>query len=185
MKIEQARLIDELLALTQTAKQQALELKTYDLEALNYKPNDQTWSALECLEHLNRYGQFYLPELDNKITGAPMTHNAPFKSGWLGNYFVNMIKASNLKKLKTTPPMDTTGSDLNLTTIDQFVKQLDWLQTLLQKAVQVDLTRTKTAISLTKWIKLRLGDTLRFLVYHNERHILQAQRVVAQHPMTV
>jgi hypothetical protein len=48
------------------------------------------------------------------------------------------------------------------------------------KAQKVDLTKVKTAISLSKFIKLRLGDTLRFLVYHNERHILQAQGIDGQ-----
>lgn len=29
-------------------------------------------------------------------------------------------------------------------------------------------------------IKLRLGDTLRFVIYHNERHITQAQQVLSK-----
>ena len=88
-----------------------------------------------------------------------------------------MIKASNTKKIKATKQMDSTGSDLNISTINQFIKQLEWLDSLLIKAENADLTKVKTSISLTKLIKLRLGDTLRFLVYHNERHILQAKRI--------
>jgi hypothetical protein len=100
-----------------------------------------------------------------------------FKSGRIGNYFVNMISASNSKKIKATKNMDVTGSELNLSTLNQFIKQLEWLESLLEKAEKVDLNKVKTSISLTKLIKLRLGDTLRFLVYHNERHILQAKRI--------
>ena len=49
------------------------------------------------------------------------------------------------------------------------------LHALLEQAKQVDLVKVKTAISLTKLIRLRLGDTFRFLVTHIERHVLQAQ----------
>lgn len=41
----------------------------------------------------------------------------------------------------------------------------------------MDLTKTKASISLTRLIKLRLGDTLRFFTYHIERHVLQAERI--------
>ena len=37
-----------------------LKLKT-DKE-LNWKESSKSWSVLECLEHLNLYGQFYIPE---------------------------------------------------------------------------------------------------------------------------
>lgn len=177
MIIEQTLLIKELRDLTHLAKEQALEFKTYSLEQLNYKSNDTDWSVLECIEHLCLYGKFYLPEIENRILKVDPVYNHSFKSGFLGNYFVNMIKASNLKKIKATKQMDATGSDLTMSTINQFLKQLEWLDSLLAKSENVDLTRVKTSISLSKIIKLRLGDTLRFIVYHNERHILQATKI--------
>ena len=177
MKIEQSILINELRELTHLAKEHALEFKTYSLEQLNYKSNDTDWSVLECIEHLCLYGKFYLPEIENRILKVDYVNNPSFKSGFLGNYFVNMIKASNSNKIKATKQMDATGSELTLSTINQFLKQLEWLDSLLVKSEKVDLTKVKTSISLSKIIKLRLGDTLRFIVYHNERHILQATKI--------
>lgn len=178
MKIKRDALIRELRDLTAEAKANTLTFRALPIKQLNSKPTDTSWSVLECIEHLNRYGNFYLPELEARITGAQASQHPYFKEGVLGRYFVNMIRATNTKKYKTVKEMDTTGSDLSLATIDQFIKQLDWLDTLLERAENVHLTRVKTAISLTTWIKLRLGDTLRFLVYHNERHMLQAKKVL-------
>jgi hypothetical protein len=48
---------------------------------------------------------------------------------------------------------------------------------LLDKAKNVSLGKTKTGISISKLIKLKLGDTFRFVIYHNIRHIEQAKRV--------
>ena len=177
MSIKNAELIQHLRDNTQKALSSVLEFKTYPIEKLNYKSSATDWSILECIEHLNLYGKFYLPEIENRISLAKTYHNGHFKSSWLGDYFVNMIKASNTKKIKATKQMDSTGSDLSLSTIHQFVKQLELLDSLLVKAENINLSKVKTAISLTKFIKLRLGDTLRFLVYHNERHILQAKRI--------
>lgn len=177
MKIESAKLIEELRKLTQEAKVHIAEFKNYSMEDLNYKSSETAWSILECCEHLCLYGKFYLPEIERQLMGKQADPKKYFKSGRIGNYFVNMISASNSKKIKATKNMDVTGSELNLSTLNQFIKQLEWLESLLEKAEKVDLNKVKTSISLTKLIKLRLGDTLRFLVYHNERHILQAKRI--------
>ncbi|MFY0713422.1 DinB family protein [Seonamhaeicola sp. NFXS20] len=177
MKIEQPKLLVELQNKTAKAKSLLEEFKTYSIEDLNYKANASEWSILECIEHLCLYGKFYLPEIENRIITNSYSKQQYFKSGLIGNYFVNIIKASNTKKIKATKEMDTTGFKLNKSTINQFLKQLEWLDSLLVKAEKVNLMKVKTSISLTKLIKLRLGDTLRFLVYHNERHLLQAKRI--------
>lgn len=176
MRIKQSILLFELRKETAWAKLQLEDFKTYSIEDLNYKPSVSEWSILECIEHLCLYGKFYLPEIEKRLTNAKTEKQLMFKSSFIGDYFVNMIKASNTKKIKATKQMDSTGSDLNISTINQFIKQLEWFDSLLIKAENVNLAKVKTSISLTKLIKLRIGDTLRFLAYHNKRHILQAKR---------
>jgi hypothetical protein len=181
MKIEQSQLIQELRDLTHAAQAQVKVFQSYPLEQLNYKSSDSDWSVLECMEHLCLYGKFYLPEIERRMMKGAAVTKTHFKSGWIGNYFVNMIKATNTKKIKATKPMNPAGSELDFSTLTLFSTQLEWLDVLLVKAKKVNLTKVKTAISLSKFIQLRLGDTLRFLVYHNERHILQAQRIDGQY----
>lgn len=181
MKIEQSALIQELRSKTAEARSQMDTFRTYSLEDLNYKSNEQQWSILECIEHLCLYGKFYLPEIESRMTNEACGRQELFKSGFLGDYFVNMIKATNTKKIKSPQQMDAIGSELNISTINQFIKQLEWLDSLLIKAENLNLSKIKTSISLTKLVKLKLGDMLRFLVYHNERHILQAKRIQLPH----
>ncbi|MFK8103703.1 MAG: DinB family protein [Saprospiraceae bacterium] len=183
MKIKQSELIQYLRDHTLQAKSQVLSFNNLPAEQLNHKLNDTEWSILECLEHLNRYGNFYLPEIEKQCLKAQTSNQLYFRSSWLGDFFVNSIKASNTKKIKATKEMDTTGSTLNLSTIDQLVKQLECLDRLLEKSLEIDLNKVKTAISLTNLVKLKLGDTFRFLVYHNERHILQAKRKFTTLPL--
>lgn len=148
---------------------------------LNHKSGAESWSALECIAHLNRYGEFYLPELERVLKrgqGKPVNHH--FRSGWLGNYFAESMLPKNgqLKKMKTLAVMNPIGSNLSANELQIFIKQLNKMFEYLKWAETVDLTREKTAVSISKWIKLRLGDTLRFVVFHNERHLGQAQRAL-------
>ena len=83
-----------------------------------------------------------------------------------------------LKKMKSPKDKNPSASKLGPTTIQRFLKQQELLKKLLQQAETKDLTKSKTPISISKWIKLRLGDTLRFVVYHNQRHIAQANKIV-------
>ncbi len=172
-------LIEELKGITRSALEKAEFFKTLSPEQLNYRPEEGRWSVLECLEHLNRYGEFYLPEIEKRILAAPEDSGADtFSPGWVGNYFARMMRPEEgkVKKMNTFKSMNPLGSDLNVLVIDRFIKQQERMLQLLDQARKVDLTKTRTAISITKWIKLRLGDTFRVVVYHVERHMVQAEK---------
>ncbi|WP_461442386.1 hypothetical protein [Maribacter sp.] len=80
-----------------------------------------------------------------------------------------------MKTFKNKKPI---GSGLDKRTIERFVHQQEQLLNLLDKSKEIDLNKPKTAISISKWIKLKLGDTLRVVVYYNERHIVQANKIL-------
>lgn len=82
--------------------------------------------------------------------------------------------------MKTFKSMDPSGSHLNRVVLDTFIEQQVQLIQLLTEAMDSDLSRVKTAISISKWIKLRLGDTFRVVVYHNLRHVLQAKNLLPE-----
>lgn len=37
---------------------------------LNFRISAESWSIMECLEHFNRYGDFYIPEITHAISSA-------------------------------------------------------------------------------------------------------------------
>lgn len=180
MQIETRLLIEDLLSRTEKSTRVVKQLKELTYEQLNYKKNATEWSVLECIEHLNLYGDFYLPEIEKQILAQKnKSQSTVFKSGLIGNYFANLmqVKDGKVKKMKSPKDKNPSHSLLTMTTMDRFLKQQQRLQSLLTQAQAIDLTKTKTAISLTPLIRLRLGDTFRFFVYHIERHVLQAERI--------
>src|SRR5690606_7326899 len=123
---------------------------------------------------------YYLPEIEKALARKPSNGKLTFKSGVIGNYFANLMKVKNgrIIKMKTPSDKNPAGSELTAGTIDQFLNQQQTLRALLDLARNADLTDTKIPISIAKFIKLRLGDTFRFFIYHIERHIFQAENVL-------
>ncbi len=178
MKIQTEALIVDLTNRTQQLIREAESFKEKPDEQLNYKQHAESWSILECLEHLNLYGRFYIPEIRKRIREGKGKAEPVFKSGWLGNYFANsMLPKAKLNKMKTFKNMNPLNSQLDKRVIDEFISQQKELLTLLEESRKVSLNKTRTAISISKLIKLKLGDTFRFVIYHNQRHMVQAQRI--------
>lgn len=179
MKISTTALLDELKNKTGEHLQYAKTLLLKPENELNFRVSADSWSALECLEHLNRYGNFYIPEITQRISSSKTTSKPDFKPGILGNYFAkSMLPKEKLNKMKTLKVMNPIHSELNKEVIHEFIKQQQQLLDILERAGAVDLEKTKTAISISKLITLKLGDTFRFVIYHNARHIAQAERIL-------
>lgn len=124
MKISTSALLDELKGRTSQHIQYAQMLMQKTEEELNFRISQDSWSSLECLEHLNRYGDFYIPEISNRIAASKTTPSVVFKSGILGNYFANMMlpkeKPNTMKTLKAMNPIH---SQLNKRVVNEFISQ--------------------------------------------------------------
>ena len=179
MKILTTTLIEDLIGRTKEYMNIITKMKDHSDEILYWKVNPEKWSILENLEHLNRYGDFYLPEIQNRISENSNKPSTEFKSGLLGNYFAkSMLPKDKLNKMKTFTNMNPINSDLDGSTVDKFLSQQRTILDLLDAAQKINLTKVKTSISISKFIKLRLGDSFRVIVYHNYRHIVQIQNVL-------
>ncbi|MCF7559005.1 DinB family protein [Sabulilitoribacter multivorans] len=177
--METTKLISELTALTYQNIEDAEDMLQKSMDELNWKINVNIWSALECIAHLNLYSNFYLPEIKYGINQDITPTDTVFVPGLIGDFFVNSIRLNEkTKKMKTPKEMNPNGSVLSKETLNKFIRDQYDLISLLDDARNVNLNKTKTAISISKLIKLKLGDTFRFVIYHNERHILQAMRTL-------
>ncbi|QHV97744.1 DinB family protein [Spirosoma endbachense] len=149
-------------------------------------PTPAQWSVAQCLEHLNSYGLYYIPLIEKAIqTGEQhnLTAKDVFSSGWLGNYFAESMRPGadgairlKMKAVKNhTPDAQLNPRDV----LTEFSRQQAQLQSLLERAQHIDIGKLRIPISIASWIKLSLGDTFRFLIAHEQRHVLQAQKVLS------
>lgn len=144
---------------------------------LNAPSSTGGWSITECLWHLNSYGNYYLPLIEKSLGSAEaLKATGTFKSGRLGNYFTNMMKPGSGGKMKTfknhVPPKGLVAHEV----VAEFIRQQELLLQLIRSSANKDLNRIKIPISIARFIRLKLGDVIQFIVAHDERHIQQAKR---------
>lgn len=195
MKGRQEDLINDLERRVQVGIEKVAHWKEQPQESWKAKPAPEAWNALECIEHLNRYNAFYLPEVERVLASAETAQrktgkSAPeiFKSTWLGEYFSKSVMprtepGEKLNTMNTFKVMNPANQALTSEVVETYLKDQDHWLALLDRCRAVNLTRNKTAISISKIIKLRLGDTLRVVIYHQDRHLVQAQKALASAPV--
>ncbi|MEP4095590.1 DinB family protein [Reichenbachiella sp.] len=176
-------LLNSLIRDTQQVKDEAKAFESLSKEELNYKPTQEQWSVLECIEHLNIADAHYIGQFDKKLEDAITSDNPKFKPGWIGNYFVKMIKP---REDGTIPsPMKTMRKfipevNVQYDTLGKFIEDQEKLIDALEKSKALDLNKIKITSAIGPIVTFKLGDAFRFLIGHNQRHIIQAQRVLQQ-----
>lgn len=153
---------------------------------LKWRPNPGVWSVTEILAHLNSYATYYHPAFLKKIENTRFTSTKEaFISSPLGRSAWKSMKLGKVQNVKRkfkapkghNPSIDTeliTGND-----VSDFIEAQNDLLTIIDKASDVNLRRVKVPISISKIVRLRLGDALLYVTYHNQRHIEQISKLIA------
>ena len=96
-----------------------------------------------------------------------------FTSGYWGEKFTKMMKPTNVyevkNKMKTQKKMSFPNSLHVETVMKEFLQGQDKLLRLLEMAKGRNLAKIKIPITISKMIRLRLGDTFRFVIAHEQR----------------
>lgn len=152
----------------------------------NWRKDRESWSINDVFAHLNEYARYYHPTFSSRIEKT--RHNEPrdiFISSPLGRSAWKSMKLGNAKNIKrkfkapknynpTNNESLVSGKD-----IERFVEGQEELLTIIDNAAKVNLRKVKVPISISKIVRLRLGDALLFVIYHNERHMQQALNILS------
>jgi hypothetical protein len=160
----------------------ANDLKSTDPVILLQEPAPGKWSVIQVLEHLNSYGRYYLLAIERSMTRKTETVGY-FKSGWFGNYFTKLMKPGENGTItnKMQSPKDHRPSKYldAFPVINTFLEQQHYLLELLELAKTKNIGAIRTPISISRFIKLKLGDTFRFFIAHEQRHFVQIDNAIA------
>lgn len=153
-----------------------------------WKKDPTTWSLNEIFAHLNHFAAYYHTAFKRKIEKTRFREpRENFISSPLGRSAWKSMKLGNAQNVKrrfkavriynpTFHPELVSGSDIETCLNDQ-----KDLLTILDSAKMINIRKAKIAISISKIVRLRFGDALLFVAYHNERHVQQALNLV-DHP---
>ena len=149
-------------------------------EQLNWKPNSETWSIAQNIEHLLVINKTYFPVIES-IREA--RYKTPFlsKIGFLVSFFgktvLKGVQPDRKKKMKTFPIWEPTKSEIPEGILERFKNhQLD-LKDLIKNSM--DLVDKGAIISspANKNIVYKLEKAFDIIVTHEQRHFEQAKEV--------
>lgn len=176
-------LLEKLAASVKDAIRTTEDLGAMSAVQLHRSGRNESWSVIQHLHHLNFYATFYTEAIEDSLERARPATGSTYKSGWLGNYFTNIIGPAaeqqplQMKMKSPANAIPPTSETLKTeAVIEEFLVLQKRLLYLLQRARAFDLGKNRVPTSLSTWLRLKLGDTFRFVVAHQERHIQHIQR---------
>lgn len=181
-KFKSEDLLDELAEDVQKIKESAEYFRNVDKNKMVYCPEKNSWSIVQVLEHVNGYNRHYLPEIEKQLSIVTYKNNTWFNSGFFGEKLVRSQKPTNVfeikNKMKTTRKFNFPNS-LNVDAVlNEFLEHQDKLLQLLEQAKKRDLNNIKLPLTFTNLIRLKLGDLFRYLIAHEQRHMIQARNTL-------
>lgn len=146
-------------------------------DRLNWRPAPSEWNVLQCVDHLNLTHDYYHrhmgPALDRAV---PVVAGADlYAPSFWGRIY--MFFSFNPRFSFPTAPSITPQTQLDGRVLDLYLAKQEDLLALLDRVQDVDLRRSR--VPLERGVSFNLGDCLKVLVYHDDLHIGQAQRVLA------
>lgn len=180
-------LLDDLITITQENIEAVTKAtKKLSEKQLTWRPDVGVWNIKEILAHLNSYSKYYHPVFRAKMQSTRFNNSKEtFISSPLGRSAWKSMKLGKRKNVKrkfnapknynpTINPELLAGNE-----VETFLADQEQLKGLIERAKEVNLKKVKVPISISKIVRLRLGDALKFVIYHNERHVEQLKNLRA------
>lgn len=180
MLAELARETQEMLAFAE-------ELKSLSAEQMHWKPSPKKWSVAECLAHLNIYAKHYLTRAEKKMNSKGELANPKdsFHAGYWGEKMTVTMKPlpdgtipSPMKTAFFYDPANKKGS-VDSSTLSTFISYHKQMLDQIKRAHKYDLEGIKVMSTLGPLLMFKLGDVYRFMVAHDQRHLLQSRKVIS------
>ncbi len=149
---------------------------------LRWRPSQYKWNIYEVIEHLNRFGVFYLPKLRNVLDYPKSTKQSThYKSSFIGEFAFKQIRPVNgivNNKTKSLSKNNPFLRRLDRAVIEEHKEQQFKILEYSESSTQINLSKNKVPSMVGNWFKFNLGDSLRLLIYHQERHYVQIDELV-------
>ena len=151
------------------------------VEQLNWRADQSSWSIGQCLDHLRVANEVYGRAIASALSGTPGGPVDQITPGWFGRWFIGTViepsaRTQKRKAPKTIVPIAT----VDATILDQFLQSNQDTRRLIDRAQPFDVNRVRFVNPFVSWIRFTVGTGLEIITKHEDRHLLQAERVRQQ-----
>ncbi len=164
-------------------RDQVAELFQEHSEAkLTWKPSAAGWSIAECVDHLAVTGEAYYGRIGDsveRVKGSAASARG-YRPRWLARLFLRFVSPEGTKRVKAPKRFQPgAASAAGVSVGTQFVEQQQELIELIERARDCDLNAGRFGSPVTSLLRFSIGEALQMMVFHQQRHLAQMQRVLA------
>lgn len=138
------------------------------------------WSVAQCLDHLIKSNEAFLPEFDKLATGKRANtfweNWSPF-TGFVGSFLIKSLKDDS-KKYKAPAKSIVPPSTIEGNIVRGFEENIGVLKKCLDDCAEADREKPVMTSPFLSVMTYKLDDAYTMLIEHGERHIRQARRVM-------
>jgi hypothetical protein len=169
------RLISELDA----ADQRAIALaKPLTLRQLTWAPRPGAWSVGQCLDHLRIANEEYVAAMSVSLTKGQHAVVQEITPGWFGRWFIRRFIAPSTKATRVRAPKKIRpGVNIEQSVLERFLASNRSARDLVHRAGNYDVNRIRFSNPFIPGIRFTVGTGLEIISQHQQRHLLQAERV--------
>ncbi|MCF8238227.1 MAG: DinB family protein [Saprospiraceae bacterium] len=152
-----------------------------DLESLNIKPNLESWSIAQILDHIMTTNQSYFPMLDKLALGEfdlPLHGRLPFLRRFFGRFILKGVSPKREKKISTFPIWEPSSSQLPGDMVARFSSHQAKLKSRIEDALPLLEKGARIYSPASRMIVYSLADAFEIIVTHEERHLEQVKEVL-------
>lgn len=168
--------------LNNITKQTLTEFGSLTSEQLNWKPNSNTWSIAQNLDHLIVVNETYYPILASIKAGTyktPFLAKIGFMVSFLGKTVLNAVQPDRKKKMKTFPIWEPTTSHVTGDILNRFqihqkelIQKIEEAKGLADKGVVISSPANRNIV-------YKLETAFDIIVSHEQRHIEQSKELLS------
>lgn len=154
------------------------EFGTFNSEQLSLKPDSNTWSIAQNIDHLIVINESYYPVIQairDKSFKLPFIGKIGFFVNLFGRFILKSVQPDRKRKMKTFPIWEPAQSNISFDILKKFQTHQEGLKKLISDCE--DLLQAGTIISspANKNIVYKLETAFDIIVAHEERHFEQAK----------
>lgn len=162
-------------------RQSLAEFRTLTNAQMNWKPNSDTWSIAQNLDHLIVVNETYYPVLTSLKEGTyktPFTAKIDFIVSFLGKTVLKAVQPDRLKKMKTFPIWEPNTSKVSDDILRRFENHQNELKLKIESAKELVERGIVISSPANRNIVYKLETAFDIIVSHEQRHLEQAKEIL-------
>jgi len=151
------------------------------IEQLNWKPEAKKWSVGQIMQHLIKLNEAYMqPVKDNlsSIDELDLDSERMYKNGYIGTFLISLMGPESNIKLKSSEVFLPQDDPIEAELKEEFCHSIKSVNDLIDDVNGVDLAELKINVPGNKLMRIRLGDAIKLIVEHMQRHVNQMNSLI-------